>query len=93
MLSERVGLRIWELRNQKGLTQKELLLKARLDRSYLSSIENGKYNLNIANIDKIAVALDISLAEFFEVFIKDVCPDIIEGDADGIELGEEVIFD
>ncbi len=43
----------------------ELALLAELDRTYITSVENGKRNISIVNIEKIATALNISLTDFF----------------------------
>jgi len=45
-----------------------LAFKAGLDRTYIASVENGKRNLSIMSLEKIIVALDCSMAEFFETF-------------------------
>ena len=60
-----IGLRIKELRDLKGLSQKDLAYAADLDRSYIASIENGQRNVSIVNIEKIAIALGVSLHELF----------------------------
>ena len=36
-----------------------------MDRTYYASVENGKRNISIVNIEKIAKGLDISLEELF----------------------------
>ena len=47
------------------MSQKDLAYTADLDRSYIASIENGQRNVSIVNIEKIAVALGVTLKEFF----------------------------
>lgn len=37
-----------------------------LDRTYINSIENGRRNVSIVNIEKIANALDMSVCDFFK---------------------------
>ncbi len=59
------GLRLRELRLEKGLSQEALGLKAELDRTYITSVENGKRNVSIQAIQKIIKALDISFSDFF----------------------------
>jgi len=54
------------LRNKAGISQEELAFRSKLDRTYINSVENGKRNISIINIEKIAVALDLSLKELFE---------------------------
>jgi len=69
-IREKIGLRIKALRKEAGLSQEGLALKAGIDRTYINSIENGKRNISILNINKIANALDISLTDLFnsEIF-------------------------
>jgi len=59
------GKRVRELRTAKGLSQEGLALKAELDRTYMTGIENGKRNVSIQNIHKVIKALEVSIPEFF----------------------------
>lgn len=60
-----VGQRIREIRNNQGLSQEKLALKAEIDRTYLAGVEQGKRNLSIKSLEKILSALEISFKEFF----------------------------
>lgn len=60
-----VGKRVKELRNKLKISQEELADLASLDRTYITSVECGKRNISIVNIEKLAKALKVSLAEFF----------------------------
>ena len=64
----KVGNRIRQLRKELLLSQESLAFKSGLDRTYIASVENGKRNLSIMSLEKIIVALDCSVAEFFETF-------------------------
>ena len=66
MIKQKVGARVRELRNQKGLSQEKLALAADIDRTYIASVESGKRNISIVNLEKLIIALDTSFAEFFE---------------------------
>lgn len=61
----KIGQRIKELREAAAMSQKDLSYTADLDRSYIASVENGQRNISIVNIEKITVALNVSLKEFF----------------------------
>ena len=61
-----VGKRVKELRNKLGLSQEELADYAELDRTYITSVERGRRNISIVNIEKLASALKVSLKEFFD---------------------------
>lgn len=65
-IKQTVGKRIKYLRNQVGLSQEELADKAELDRTYITSVECGKRNISIVNIEKIANALNVSMAVLFD---------------------------
>lgn len=64
-IKEAVGKRVKELRNKIGISQEELADNAQLDRTYITSVEHGKRNISIVNVEKLAKALQVSLAEFF----------------------------
>lgn len=51
-----VGKRVKELRNNLGISQEELADLAGLDRTYITSVECGKRNISIVNIEKLAKA-------------------------------------
>jgi transcriptional regulator with XRE-family HTH domain len=53
------GKRLRELRTAKGLSQESLADKAGLHRSYVWGIENGRRNVSLENIVRIAHALRV----------------------------------
>ncbi len=65
-VKSKIGNRIKELRAIKEMSQKDLSYAADLDRSYIASVEKGQRNISIVNIEKIAMALDVTLQEFFK---------------------------
>lgn len=66
MITETVGKRIKELRNEQGISQEKLALKADVDRTYLAGVEQGKRNPSLKSLEKIIIALEISFCEFFK---------------------------
>lgn len=64
-IKEKIGQRIKAIREEKELSQKDIAYAADLDRSYIASVENGKRNISIVNIEKIAHALKVSVSVFF----------------------------
>ncbi len=62
-------LRIKEYRLLRGLTQKELARKLGISRSYLSEIENGKYDIPSSLFIKFGKVLKVSLDDL----AKDDC--------------------
>lgn len=68
----KVGSRIRELRKDLQLTQEALAFKAEVDKTYLNEVENGKRNVSVINLEKIVIALEVTIKGFFddEVFNK-----------------------
>ena len=66
MITEKLGQRIKELRNNKGISQEKFALSIGMDRTYFASVEAGKRNISIVNIEKIASGLEVSLSELFQ---------------------------
>lgn len=64
-LKEMFGHRVKELRQARNLSQEKFALQIEMDRTYLASIESGKRNISLENIDKIAKGLEISLEDLF----------------------------
>jgi len=65
-ITEKFGKRVREIRQSKGISQEKLSIKARLHRTYISSVELGKRNVSLLNIEKLAKALDCSIPDFFD---------------------------
>lgn len=66
MIQEALGKRIKELRQKCGISQEKFALKIGMDRTYFASVEAGKRNIAIENINKIADGLNVSLSELFK---------------------------
>jgi regulatory protein munI len=66
MITKELGERIKELRRKTGLSQEKFALKIEMDRTYFATVESGKRNISLLNIEKIADGLDISLSQLFE---------------------------
>ena len=66
---EQFGNRIRELRKAKGYSQEKFALKIGMDRTYYSSIEQGKHSVSLEKIEIIAKGLEITLEELFKDFI------------------------
>lgn len=62
-LREMIGTRIRAMRNAKGLTQQKLADIAGLDYRYIGALERGERNFSIDTLEKVLVALDVSLTE------------------------------
>lgn len=59
------GSRLRTLRREAGLTQEQLAERAHISVDFLSLIERGRNAPSFENIEHLAHALDVSLAEMF----------------------------
>jgi transcriptional regulator with XRE-family HTH domain len=64
-IKEKFGLKVKELREQKGCSIEYLANISNVDRTYISDIEKGKRNVSIEIMEKIITALDTDLGAFF----------------------------
>ena len=64
--SKQLGLRIKYLRGMRRLSQEDLALESGVNKNYLSDLERGMRNPTVKVLEKIAIALDISLSELFK---------------------------
>ncbi len=61
-----LGARIKELRKMKGLTQDKLFQIIDIEQKHLSRIEVGKNYPSISTLEKIALALNFEIKDFFD---------------------------
>ncbi len=61
----RFGKAIRRRRRELDLSPEELAERAGLHRNYISGIETGTRNPSLKNIERLAFALDISIARLF----------------------------
>ena len=62
-ICKKFGDRVRVLRVAQGLSQEVLAQKAGLHRTYIGGVERGERNVSLENIQKIAVALKITIAD------------------------------
>jgi transcriptional regulator with XRE-family HTH domain len=62
----KIGTTIRAHRLQKGLSQGDIEKKTGLLRCYLSRVENGHTVPSLDTLSKIAMALDLPIAQFFD---------------------------
>ena len=66
MIKKKLGLRLKELRQKTGLSQEAFALSISMDRTYYASIESGKRNVALINLEKIAKGFKVPLSELFK---------------------------
>jgi transcriptional regulator with XRE-family HTH domain len=60
-----LGEQIKRIRLAKGLSQKEVVMAANIEKAQFSRIENDKTDPSYSTIEKIAKAMGCSIAELF----------------------------
>jgi len=65
MIQRDFGVRIKQLREGMELSQEKFALLINMDRTYYTSVENGKRNISLVNIEKLAKGFKVSLSELF----------------------------
>ena len=66
-LREVLATNLKHFRLAAGLSQEELAHRAHLDRTYVSSLERGRYSASIDKIESLSVALGIEAAELLVI--------------------------
>ena len=66
-IRERFGHAVRARREHLGLTQEVLADRVGIHRTYLSDVERGTRNVSLLNIELLAAALRLSIAELFEM--------------------------
>jgi transcriptional regulator with XRE-family HTH domain len=59
----RFGQRLREIREEAGVSQEKLAEQAGVHRTYVSSVERGKRNVSLVNIERFAAALGVTMGE------------------------------
>jgi transcriptional regulator with XRE-family HTH domain len=66
-LREVLATNLKHFRLAAGLSQEELAHRAHLDRTYVSSLERGRYSASIDKIESLSVALGIEASELLVI--------------------------
>ena len=94
------GKRIKELRERKKLTQEKLAEKVGLDLQTISRIEAGYYFTSFENLEKLANALDVTMADLFnfghlktkEELIKEINTELSTSSEKDVQRIHKLIF-
>ena len=60
-ISKKLGQNIKKIRTSKGMSQGDICRALDMDRGYMSAIENGKKNITISQLERLAQALGVSV--------------------------------
>ena len=64
--AEKLGKNLKRIRIKKGISQGEISRILKVDKSFVSNIENGKTNPTLSTIAKIAQAVSVSVGELMK---------------------------
>ena len=60
-----VARNIRKIRVKRGLSQENLAVDARISNTYMNAIERGLKNPTVDVLERLAVALDVEIVDFF----------------------------
>jgi len=63
-LQKNIGIVIKKMRAEKGISQERLALDTGIGRRYMSDVENGRRNVSLEIVEKIADYFGIKASEF-----------------------------
>lgn len=61
LITEKLGGNIKKIRAKKGMSQGDICRALEMDRGYMSAIENGKKNITLNQLERLAKALGVSV--------------------------------
>ena len=61
LISQKLGSNIKKIRTQKKMSQGDICRALDMDRGYMSAIENGKKNITIQQLERLAQAVGVSV--------------------------------
>ena len=70
-ITERIGLNIRILREERGFSQEKLAALASLHRAYIGQVERGEKNIGLKNLEKIAKALHVNIKVLLDISLID----------------------
>lgn len=65
-LQKNLGTTLKTLRAEKGVSQEKLALSTGIDRRYMSDIENGRRNVSLEILEKLAAFFEMKVSEFIQ---------------------------
>lgn len=80
-----LGIKLKELREAKGLLQREIAAKLEVDTAYISKVENDEKRLSKAHISILSKLLGVSERELINLWLADKVMSVIEKDEDAYQ--------
>ncbi|MBI2056422.1 MAG: helix-turn-helix transcriptional regulator [Candidatus Sungbacteria bacterium] len=66
LISKRLGNNIKKIRTRKKMSQGDICRALKMDRGYMSTIENGKKNITISQLERLAKALGVNPSDLLK---------------------------
>jgi len=66
-----LGATIRRLRTRAGMSQEEFAARARLERSYIPSLESGRFDARISTLTRIAECLEVEADQLLKQVLLD----------------------
>ncbi len=63
---KKLGQRIKEIRESKGLSQLDVASVCDYDKTTISRIENGRTNITLKTLVTLALAMEVDISQFFD---------------------------
>ena len=89
-----LGKKLKELRQAKGLVQRQVAANLEVDTAYISKMESNEKPVSRQHLKKLSVMLDIGEEELLTIWLADKLYDIAKDEAVGLkamEAAEEVL--
>ena len=89
-----LGKKLKELRQAKGLVQRQVAANLEVDTAYISKMESNEKPVSRQQLKKLSVMLDIGEEELLTIWLADKLYDIAKDEAVGLkamEAAEEVL--
>jgi transcriptional regulator with XRE-family HTH domain len=65
-IKTKIAKRVRSIRKSKGLSQESLAEKINMNIQSMGRMERGVYYPSVANLEKISIALNVEIKEFFD---------------------------
>lgn len=66
-LRNNLGITLKRLRLKKGVSQENVALETGIGRRYMSDIENGRRNVSLEIVEKLAAFFEMKTSEFIKI--------------------------
>jgi len=66
IINKKIGTKIKAIRTKVHKTQEDVSYEAKIDYSFYNQIENGKRNVSVKTLSKVAKVLGVDVKSFFE---------------------------